>query len=95
MRIEVMTFEQFEHMFAEAIRADLLARMQADPQPREAFEALGIQVYNTSEVADLFELVHFEAPLVVVRRWEDGELGSMFFQHEPRLYWGFSAHVKD
>jgi hypothetical protein len=28
--------------------------------------------------------------LIVVREKKSGRMGSLFFQHSPRLYWGFS-----
>ena len=37
-----------------------------------------------------FEVKGFAAPLVVVRRRSDAVLGTLFFQHEPRFYFGFS-----
>jgi hypothetical protein len=31
------------------------------------------------------------APMVIVRRKSDGVRGTLFFQHDPRYYWGFNA----
>jgi hypothetical protein len=38
-----------------------------------------------------FEVLGFMAPLVVVRRRSDGARGSLYFQHDPRFYYGFEA----
>jgi hypothetical protein len=37
------------------------------------------------------EVLGFAAPFVVVRRRTDQKLGSLLFQHHPRLYFDFKA----
>jgi hypothetical protein len=49
----------------------------------------GGEVYDTEELRDLFEVKGFAAPLVVVRRKSDGQVGSLEFQHAPRLYFNW------
>ena len=61
----------------------------AEPGSRAALEAQYGQVWNTQELAKDFQVIGFMAPLVVVRRKSDGVKGSLEFQHDPRLYWGF------
>ena len=46
-------------------------------------------MWNTSELANDFEVFEFAAPLVVVRRKADDKLGSLMFQHHPRYYFAF------
>jgi hypothetical protein len=73
----------------EAVRRELLAEINAQPGSREALEAQHGQVWNTQELGQDFEVLGFAAPLVVVRRRSDGALGSLFFQHSPRFFFGF------
>ena len=47
------------------------------------------QVWDTSELANDFEVLEFAAPFVVVRRKADKKLGSLMFQHYPRFYFSF------
>lgn len=73
----------------EAIRKELVAEINAAPGSREALEAEHGQVWDTDELRRDFEVIGFGAPLVVVRRRSDGVRGSLFFQHNPRFYYGF------
>lgn len=50
------------------------------------------QVWDVDEMGRDFEVKGFSAPLVVVRRKEDGVLGSLEFQHRPRFYFNFEEH---
>lgn len=82
----------------ETARRQLRQEIQqevASPNPdqeRQRLEAKHGQVWNTSELQQDFEVLGFAAPLIVARRRSDGCLGSLFFQHEPRFYWGFDPH---
>jgi hypothetical protein len=76
----------------EAIRKELVVKINAEPGSREALEAEHGQVWDTNQLREDFEVLGFGAPLVVVRRKSDGQKGSLFFQHSPRLYYGFEAH---
>lgn len=73
----------------ESIRRELLAEINAVPGSREALEAEHGKVWSTDEMCQDFEAIGFMAPLVVVRRRSDGVKGSLFFQHNPRFYFGF------
>ena len=75
----------------ETIRRQQLAEINADPGSREALEATHGQVYDTQQLREQFEVLGFMAPLVVVRRRSDGAKGSLYFQHDPRFYYGFQA----
>lgn len=48
--------------------------------------------YNTSELSELFEVISFSAPFVIVVRKSDGVRGSLEFTHSPRFYFNF---IKD
>lgn len=47
---------------------------------------------TTEEMRELYEVVGFQAPFVVVRRKADGQLGSLEFTHSPRRYFGWTPH---
>jgi hypothetical protein len=75
----------------EQIRRELVAEINADPGSREYLEAQHGQVWDTDELRAAFEVLGFAAPLVVVRRRNDQVKGSLYFQHNPRFYFGFQA----
>ena len=74
----------------EPLRRSQLAEINATPGSQEALEAKHGQLWNTEELARDFEVLGFLAPYVVVRRKADGQLGSLAFQHDPRLYFSFA-----
>jgi hypothetical protein len=76
---------------ADAIRHKLVVEINSVPGSREALEAQHGQVWDTSELQRDFEVLGFAAPLVVVRRLSDNKKGSLYFQHNPRFYFGFKA----
>jgi len=73
----------------EHIRRKELAGINAQPGSREALEAKHGQVWDTDELREEFDVLGFMAPYVVVCRKSDGAMGSLQFQHSPRLYFGF------
>ena len=74
----------------EATRRQLVAEINAKPGSREYLEAKHGRVWDTGEMQEEFEALGFSAPLIVVRRRSDGVKGSLYFQHSPRFYFGFS-----
>ena len=76
----------------EPYRRQRIVQINAQPGSREALEAEHGHVWNTEELSQDFDVIGFLAPLVVVRRKSDGKKGSLEFQHNPRFYFGFSAH---
>jgi hypothetical protein len=76
----------------EAIRRQQLAEINTEPGSREALESEHGQVWNTQELGQDFQVEGFLAPYVVVRRKSDGQRGSLLFQHNPRLYFGFEPY---
>lgn len=75
----------------ETIRREQLAEINLNPGSREALEQKHGQVWDTKELQQDFEVLGFMAPLVVVRHRESGAKGSLYFQHNPHLYYGFQA----
>lgn len=49
------------------------------------------QQWDTAELQRDFSVVAFCAPLVVVVRKSDGVRGTLWFDHMPRRYYGFTA----
>ncbi len=75
----------------ELLRRARLAEINAHPADREALTARYGQVWDTQQLARDFHVIGFLAPYVVVRRKSDGQLGSLEFQHDPRLFFLFEA----
>jgi hypothetical protein len=74
---------------AETIRRSLVQQIKTDAGDRERLEERHGRVWDTQELQHDFEVLQFAAPLIVVRQRTTGQMGSMFFQHQPRFYWGF------
>lgn len=74
----------------EVIRRSIVQQINTDAGDRERLEAQHGQVWDTTELQADFKVLGFAAPLIVVRRKSTGQMGSLFFQHQPRFYWGFS-----
>lgn len=74
----------------ENVRRELVRQLNAEPKGRAALELKHGQVWDTQELGRDYEVIGFLAPLVMVRRRSDAVLGTLFFQHEPRFYFGFS-----
>ena len=79
------------HDPTETIRRQEVAEINAEPGSREALEAQHGQVWDTKELQQDFDVIGFMAPYIGVLRKSDGAKGSLQFQHNPRLYYGFVA----
>ena len=73
----------------ETTRRSLVQQINTDAGDRERLEERHGRVWDTQELQHDFEVLQFAAPLIVVRQRTTGQMGSMFFQHQPRFYWGF------
>lgn len=76
---------------SEQTRRKLVAEINYQPGSREALESAYGQVWDTDELRAEIEVLGFGAPLVVVLRRADHVKGSLYFQHNPRFYFGFQA----
>lgn len=76
----------------ENIRRQMIAEINAEPGSREYLEAKHGQVWDTQQLSEDFEVLGFMAPLIAVRRKSDGQKGSIYFQHNPRFYFGWEEH---
>jgi hypothetical protein len=75
----------------EAARREAVSVINANPKGRPEPEANHGEVWDTDELRRDFDVLSFAAPLVVVLRKRDGKLGSLYFQHSPRFYFGFAT----
>ncbi len=73
----------------ESIRREMVVEINAVKGSREYLEAEHGEVYDRTELQELFEVTGFMAPFLGVRRKSDGAKGSMKFQNSPRFYFGF------
>ncbi len=74
----------------ESIRRQMTANINAVEGSREYLEHKHGQVWSTEQLQEDFTVLGFAAPLVVVARKSDGVRGSLYFQNDPRFYFGFS-----
>jgi hypothetical protein len=73
----------------ETIRRTMVQEINTDAGDRERLEQQHGRVWDTQQLQEDFDVLQFAAPLIVVRQKFTGRIGSMFFQHQPRFYWGF------
>jgi len=66
-----------------------MERITNEATCRDLLEARYGQVWDTEQLRGEFEVIGFAAPLVIVRNKSTGERGSLFFQHDPRFYFGY------
>lgn len=76
------------------IRQTLAVVVNAHPKERAALEKEHGQVWTTEELRQQFEVLGFAMPLAVVKRKSDGKKGSLFFQVNPRFYFGWEEHTE-
>lgn len=50
------------------------------------------QQWSTEELRRDFEVLGFRAPFVAVRRRSDGRVGSLQFNHQPRVYFAWREY---
>lgn len=73
----------------EVLRRQRLVEINAEPGSPEVLEARYGQMWDPDELARDFTVEGFMGPFVVVIRKRDGQIGSLEFQHHPRLYFNF------
>ena len=78
----------------EAFRRQRLAQLNPGIDRTELERRYGT-VLDSKEIAAVYEVIGFMAPLVVVRRKAGGNIGSMEFQHAPRLYFNWQEDRDD
>ena len=73
----------------EKARRGFVRKINVEPGSRLDLEIQYGQIWDTAELCRDFEVKGFAAPFVIVRRKDDGKLGTLIFQHHPRFYFGF------
>ena len=78
----------------DIMRQMMAAVINSSPRTRdELAQTYGTNnVWTLHELSKEFELHSFSAPYCVVIRKSDHTVGSVLFQHEPRMYFGFEAY---
>jgi len=82
----------------EAIRREEVARINSEvvsddkDAERARLEAIYGEVYDTDQIRQIFEVLGFAAPFMIVKWKSDGRKGSLEFQHNPRFYFNFVAY---
>lgn len=79
----------------DKIRWFYRAMINALALDRPALEEYWGQVWNTEELERDYTVKGFGAPLCVVTRKSDGKVGSLFFQHHPRFYFGWEEDKRE
>lgn len=74
------------------IRFLIARRLNEHPKTREELEEEFGKVWDTRQMAQEFEPLGFQAPVLVATRRDTGEKGSLFFQHSPRFYFSWVPH---
>ncbi len=73
----------------ENIRRKLCQEINSNPSDRKLLEDSNGKVWDMTELRKDFEVLAFAAPLIIVKRKSDEQKGSLFFQDQPRYYYGF------
>lgn len=75
----------------ESTRRRMAAKINQDPFTREHLEDVfgSDNVFDTEQLREHFDVQGFAAPFCIVQRKSDGVIGTLTFQHDPRLYWDF------
>ena len=75
----------------EQMRRKLVALLNSAPGSREILEQDHGTVWDTDQMTQEFQVIKFMAPFCMVRRLSDNAMGTLMFQHSPRLYFSFQA----
>jgi len=73
----------------ETLRRCRLVEINTKSGNRQALERRHGRVWDHQELGREFDILGFLAPYVVARRRSDGTVGSLEFQHHPRLYFNW------
>jgi len=74
----------------EGVRRMMVNEINSNPGEREALEKVQGQVWDTQQLGQDFDVMGFMAPFIIVRQKSTGKKGTLFFQHSPRFYFGWS-----
>lgn len=85
-----MDYELERFKLAQEINAEDTSGPELDPAVvRRLLEEKHGQVWDTEQLAQDFEVLGFGAPILMVRRRADGQMGSLLFQHYPCFYFSW------
>jgi hypothetical protein len=75
-----------DHDPTEEYRRARVAELNAEAAARAVLEERYGRVWSTDELRAEFDVSGFLAPFIVVCQKATGKLGTLEFQHSPRLY---------
>jgi len=78
----------------QEIRQLRQAELNSAAAARAVLEERYGKVWSTDELREDFEVKGFAAPIVVVRRRSDNQMGSLEFQSSPRFYFNWEPDEK-
>jgi hypothetical protein len=81
--------ERIEDEVVEMLRRERAVELNRNAGTRSQLAAKHGQIWDAEDLVRDFEVIGFAAPYVVVRRKNDGQMGSLEFQHYPRFYFNF------
>ncbi len=73
----------------EDIRKLMVVDLNSKEATKAELEQKHGRVWTTEEMRDEFEPLGFMAPLIVVRKRDTNERGSLMFTHSPRFYFSW------
>jgi hypothetical protein len=85
---------QDSNITPDIVEARRLAMLVSMPLELAAKFEAGEKVWDTQAMSAEFEVIGFSAPLVVVKRREDGAVGTLQFTHAPRFYFGWQVDAR-
>ena len=71
------------------MKRNLRSKTSAPTMSREQLTARHGRVWDTSELAREFIVTAIIDATLVVRRKDDGQVGRMSYQNQPRYYYGY------
>ena len=81
--------------FSGSQRKRLAAYINMKRLERDRLSERYSDIYNSDELTKNFRVESFAAPFVLVTRKEDGQRGTLLFQHHPRFYFQFKEDPAD
>jgi hypothetical protein len=76
----------------ETMRRQMVDQINRNPKTREELERDFGKVWAIQELTQDFEVKGFLAPFAIVKRKQDGKMGSLLFQHHPRFYFSWEEY---
>ena len=76
----------------EQLRRERMQELNSNAAEREILEERYGQVWDTQQLQEEFVVQGFAAPFVAVKKKDNGEEGTLEFQHMPRYYFSYKSN---